>query len=182
MAGFLENIITSAVTGGKSSSSSNPLDSILGSVIGGATSSRSSSSGQADILGKVLRNATGGSSKGGIDLGDLIKVATGGGSGASTAAIDGVDLDSIIKGGKANGVDLTDILGGMTGASKKSSGVDLGSILKKAAGAGVSAVVLKKILNSVLSGQSSRSKADGGLGDIAKSVINVIGMASGSLK
>ena len=174
MAGFLENIITSAVTGGKSSSSSNPLDSILGSVIGGATSSRSSSSGQADILGKVLRNATGGSSKGGIDLGDLIKVATGGGSGASTAAIDGVDLDSIIKGGKANGVDLTDILGGMTGASKKSSGVDLG--------AGVSAVVLKKILNSVLSGQSSRSKADGGLGDIAKSVINVIGMASGSLK
>ena len=93
-----------------------------------------------------------------------------------------MDLDSIIRSGKANGVDLSDILGGMTGASKKSQGVDLGSVLKKAAGAGVSAVVLKKILNSVLSGQSSKSKADGGLGDIAKSVINVIGMASGSLK
>lgn len=102
-------------------------------------------------------------------LESILKSAASGG--VKQGNLGGLDLGDIIKsvGGQvaqkqSQGVDIGDVLGSVLGGqkqTKQAGGIDLGSVL-----------------GSVLGGGAQ----GGGISDIAKSVINVLGMASGSLK
>ena len=128
-------------------------------------------------------------------LGSILKSAASGG--VKQGNLGGLDLDEIIKsvGGQvarkqSQGVDIGDILGSVLGGQQKQapkkSGVDIGDVLGSVLGGGqkqtqtrqTGGIDLGSVLGSVLGGGS----ASGGISDIAKSVINVLGMASGSLK
>ena len=107
----------------------------------------------------------------------------------------GLDLGDIIKsvGGQvarkqSQGVDIGDSLGGVLGAQKQQTtqqkgGIDIGDVLGSVLGGQkqtkqAGGIDLGSVLGSVLGGGAQ----GGGISDIAKSVINVLGMASGSLK
>jgi hypothetical protein len=105
------------------------------------------------------------SSKGGIDIGDVLGAITGGKSSSSG----GIDLGSVlgaITGGKSSdggGIDLGSVLGAVTGGK---GGLDLGSILGALVG------------GNQPSGGLTGSLSNANIGEIAQSVISVIGMAS----
>jgi hypothetical protein len=131
----------------------------------------------ASLLESILKSAASGGVKqgnlGGLDLDEIIKSVGGQVARKQSQGVDIGDILGSVLGGqqkqapKKSGVDIGDVLGSVLGGqkqtqTKQTGGIDLGSIL-----------------GSVLGGGSA---SGGGISDIAKSVINVLGMASGSLK
>ncbi len=130
----------------------------------------------ASLLESILKSAASGGVKsgnlGGLDLNDIIKSVGGQVAKKQSQGVDITDiLGSVLKGQQQTtqtqkgGIDIGDVLGSVLGGQQKQTtqkgGIDLGSIL---------------------GGMLGGSSKGGGISDIAKSVINVLGMASGSLK
>ena len=156
MASLLESILKSAASGGVKQGNLGglDLDEIIKSVGGQVARKQSQGVDIGDILGSVLggQQKQTAPQKSGVDIGDILGSVLGGQQKQAP---------------KKSGVDIGDVLGSVLGGqkqtqTKQTGGIDLGSIL-----------------GSVLGGGSA---SGGGISDIAKSVINVLGMASGSLK
>ena len=180
MASLLESILKSAASGGVKQGNLGglDLDEIIKSVGGQVARKQSQGVDIGDILGSVLvgQQKQTAPQKSGVDIGDILGSVLGGQQKQTAPQKSGVDIGDIlgsVLGGqqkqapKKSGVDIGDVLGSVLGGqkqtqTKQTGGIDLGSIL-----------------GSVLGGGSA---SGGGISDIAKSVINVLGMASGSLK
>ena len=156
MASLLESILKSAASGGVKQGNLGglDLDEIIKSVGGQVARKQSQGVDIGDILGSVLGGQQKQTTpqKSGVDIGDILGSVLGGQQKQAP---------------KKSGVDIGDVLGSVLGGqkqtqTKQTGGIDLGSVL-----------------GSVLGGGSA---SGGGISDIAKSVINVLGMASGSLK
>ena len=156
----------------------------------------------ASLLESILKSAASGGVKqgnlGGLDLDEIIKSVGGQVARKQSQGVDIGDILGSVLGGQQkqttpqkSGVDIGDILGSVLGGQQKQttkkSGVDIGDVLGSVLGGGqkqtqtrqTGGIDLGSILGSVLGGGSA---SGGGISDIAKSVINVLGMASGSLK
>lgn len=169
MGDLLGNILNSVTSGG---SANGALGDILGQVLGGQASQQVTKKpattnkptmrqpAQKGIdISKELDAINGvpasNGRNGGIDLGSVLGAATGKG---------GIDLGSILGGAAGKGgIDLGSVLGA---ASKGKGGLDLGTILGALLG------------GSQPSGGLAGDLSNANIGEIAQSVISVIGMAS----
>lgn len=131
----------------------------MGSLFEDILKSVASGNGSQGGLGEVLQSVTGG--KGGDILGHIVKQATGASSQANSTESG-----------------LSEIVKQATGSMKSGGSTDiLGSIIKSATQSGSSkGDILGQVVKSVTSGKSGLD-----LGNIAKSVISVIGMGSSAL-
>lgn len=155
MGDLLGNILNSVTSGG---SASGALGDILGQVLGGQTASKQTTKKSA-----TKQPTTRQTGHKGIDIAKELD------------AINGTPASSSNTGVSKGGIDIGDILGGK-------EGIDLGSILGAATG-GKGGLDLGTILGALLGGSQPSGGLTGDLsnaniGEIAQSVISVIGMAS----
>ena len=162
MGDLLGNILKSVTSGG---SASGDLGDILGQVLGGQAAKKKPT--------VTKQTTTKQPANKGIDISKELDAINGTSSSNTDAGKGGIDLGSIL-GGKG-GIDQGSILGGK-------GGIDLGSVLGAATG-GKGGLDLGTILGALLGGSQpsgglTGSLSNANIGEIAQSVISVIGMAS----
>lgn len=155
MGDLLGNILSSVTQGGAASGA---LGDILGQVLGGQVTTK-----------KPTNQTKQQPANKGIDISKELDAINGTQcpEASSKGSIDIGDVLGAItggKGGKSEGIDLGSVLGAVTGG--KSGGLDLGSILGALVG------------GNQPSGGLAGSLSNANIGEIAQSVISVIGMAS----
>ncbi len=169
MGDLLGNIRNSVTSGG---SANGALGDILGQVLGGQTSQQVTKKPATTDKPTTQQPA-----RKGIDISKELDTING--IPTSNESKGGIDLGSVLGAANGNGgIDLGSILGGAAGKS----GIDLGSVLGAAAGKG-RGIDLGTILGALLGGSQPSGGLAGDLsnaniGEIAQSVISVIGMAS----
>ena len=186
MGDLLGNILNSVISGG---SASVDLTDILKKVAKSQSASKDKDTGNVATQG--TKPVTKPKSNGGIDINEELDAITGkqtpaskgksndSGSVWASEGKGGIDLGSILGGATGKGgIDLGSILGAATGKG----GIDLGSVLGAATG-GEGGLDLGSILGAVLGGSQpsgglTGSLSNANIGEIAQSVISVIGMAS----
>ena len=156
MGDLLGNILSSVTQGGAASGA---LGDILGQVLGGQVAARKPTSKPSQ---QQPTNR-------GIDISRELD-AINGTQCPESSSKGGIDIGDVLgsitggKGGNSGGIDLGSILGAVTGS--KGGGLDLGSILGALVG------------GNQPSGGLAGSLSNANIGEIAQSVISVIGMAS----
>jgi len=155
MGDLLGNILNSATSGG---SANGALGDILGQVLGGQTSQQVTKKPATTDKPTTQQPA-----RKGIDISKELDT------------INGIPTSNESKGG----IDLGSVLGAANG----NGGIDLGSILRGAAAGKGRGIDLGTILGALLGGSQPSGGLAGDLsnaniGEIAQSVISVIGMAS----
>ena len=153
MGDLLGNILNSATSGG---SANGALGDILGQVLGGQTSQQVTKKPATTDKPTTQQPA-----RKGIDISKELDTING--IPTSNESKGGIDLGSVLGAANGNGgIDLGSILGGAAGKG----GIDLGSVLGALLG------------GSQPSGGLAGDLSNANIGEIAQSVISVIGMAS----
>ena len=153
MGDLLGNILNSVTSGG---SANGALGDILGQVLGGQTSQQVTKKPATTDKPTTQQPA-----RKGIDISKELDTING--IPTSNESKGGIDLGSVLGAANGNGgIDLGSILGGAAGKG----GIDLGSVLGALLG------------GSQPSGGLAGDLSNANIGEIAQSVISVIGMAS----